>query len=153
MGSGSGPLEWCMTQKTLIRALVAAALLLGAWQTLSSPGGQPPDGAAAMATAWEEGISGVWVEGAGSVVRVLPDDRRGSRHQRFVVSVSDGHTVLISHNIDLAPRVEPIRVGDAVEFRGRYEWNDEGGVIHWTHHDPEGRMPGGWIESRGIRVR
>ncbi len=53
----------------------------------------------------------------------------------------------MSHNIDLAPRV-PIAVGDTVEFRGQYEWNERGGVIHWTHHDPDGRRPGGWLRHR-----
>ena len=55
-----------------------------------------------------------------------------------------GHTLLISHNIDLAVRV-PVHIGDRVDVRGRYEWNDRGGVIHWTHHAPQGRRPGGWI--------
>jgi hypothetical protein len=34
-------------------------------------------------------------------------------------------------------------------LHGRYEWNERGGVIHWTHHDPEGSMPGGWIRCQG----
>ncbi|NNF27326.1 MAG: DUF3465 domain-containing protein [Gemmatimonadetes bacterium] len=142
-----------MNKRLLIRALIALILLFAAWRGLPEPVGDPSVGGGSLATAWEDGASGVWVEGAGTVVRVLEDDRQGSRHQRFVLSVSEGHTVLISHNIDLARRVDPIRVGDAVEFRGRYEWNSQGGVVHWTHHDPEGRLPGGWIESGGTRVR
>ena len=92
--------------------------------------------------------SGVWLETEGQVTRILSDDNEGSRHQRFILEVGGGHTVLIAHNIDLAERV-PVSQGDRVRLRGRFEWNDRGGVIHWTHHDPEGRLQGGWIRSQG----
>jgi hypothetical protein len=58
----------------------------------------------------------------------------------------------VSHNIDLVPRV-PLALDDSVEFRGRYEWNEQGGVIHWTHHDPQGDRPGGWIRHAGRLYR
>jgi hypothetical protein len=89
--------------------------------------------------------SNVQVELQGIVSKVLKDDDEGSRHQRFVVEIASGHTVLVAHNIDLAPRVESIRSGDAVRIYGEYEWNDKGGVIHWTHRDPQGRHEPGWI--------
>jgi hypothetical protein len=92
--------------------------------------------------------SGVWLETEGRVTRLLSDDNEGSRHQRFILEVGGGHTVLIAHNIDLASRV-PVTQGDTVSLRGRFEWNERGGVIHWTHHDPEGRLQGGWIRSDG----
>ena len=91
------------------------------------------------------------VESTGVVTKTLPDDNNGSRHQRFIVRVGD-ETVLIAHNIDLATRV-PLKVGDDVRFKGEFEWNDRGGVIHWTHHDPDRRRPGGWIELRGKRYQ
>ena len=81
-------------------------------------------------------------------MRLLPDDREGSRHERFIVRVEGGVTVLVAHNIDLAPRV-PVAVGDSVELRGEYEWNDQGGVINWTHRDPDGRRAAGWIRVGG----
>ncbi|MGB5717249.1 MAG: DUF3465 domain-containing protein, partial [Gammaproteobacteria bacterium] len=93
---------------------------------------------------------GVWLETGGRVIRVLKDDNEGSRHQRFILELADGHSVLIAHNIDLAERI-PVRQGLSVILRGRYEWNDRGGVIHWTHHDPEGRESGGWIMVDGTR--
>jgi hypothetical protein len=98
-------------------------------------------------------ISGEVVEGSGRLRAVLPDDNHGSRHQRFLLEFSGGHTVLVSHNIDLAPRVEALRKGDDVEFRGQYEWNEKGGVLHWTHHDPDGRRPGGWLRHAGATYR
>ena len=94
---------------------------------------------------FREQRSGMMVEFVSEVSRVLADDREGSRHQRFIVVLESGHTVLVSHNIDLAPRVESLDQGDDIAVRGQYEWNDRGGVVHWTHHDPDGRRPGGWI--------
>jgi hypothetical protein len=49
--------------------------------------------------------SGTWIEAAGLVRRVLRDDSDNSRHQRFVVDLRNGQTVLIAHNIDVADRV------------------------------------------------
>ena len=95
--------------------------------------------------------SDLQVEGQGVVDRVLADDNEGSRHQKFIVELNSGHTILIAHNIDLAPRVADLRRGDVVRFYGEYEWNPQGGVVHWTHHDPAGRHEGGWIEFDGKR--
>ena len=89
------------------------------------------------------------VEGEGRVVKTLADDRNGSRHQRFIVRLDSGLTVLVAHNIDLASRIDALREGDSIAFYGEYEWNSKGGVIHWTHHDPQGRHPGGWLKHDG----
>lgn len=96
--------------------------------------------------------AGQWVEVTGTVQRLLNDDNYGSRHQRFILQLPEHRTVLIAHNIDLATRV-PLRQGDPVRLRGRYESNDRGGVIHWTHQDPQGVNSGGWIEYQGARYR
>jgi hypothetical protein len=93
--------------------------------------------------------SGSQVEGSGAVTRILPDDNNGSRHQRFILELASGQTVLVAHNIDLAPRIAGIQPGDLVEFNGEYEVNPQGGVIHWTHHDPQGRHAGGWLKHEG----
>ena len=86
---------------------------------------------------------------SGTVSRVLPDDNQGSRHQRFIVTLASGHTVLIAHNIDIAPRINDLRIGDQIAFSGLYEWNDKGGVVHWTHHDPSGQYGGGYLQHNG----
>jgi len=99
--------------------------------------------------AFTSGASNVQVEGEGRVTRVLPDDLNGSRHQRFVVRLASGQTLLVTHNIDIAPRIDGLKEGDSVLFKGEYVWNEEGGVIHWTHHDPEGRHVAGWVKHNG----
>jgi hypothetical protein len=76
---------------------------------------------------------------------VLRDDLEGARHQRFIVRVPSGQSLLIAYNIDTAPRIEGIGPGASLEFTGEYDWSAQGGVVHWTHRDPAGRHPSGWI--------
>ena len=83
-------------------------------------------------------------------MRLFHDDDPGSRHQRFVVSVPGGQTLLIAHNAELGERI-PLGLGDRIRFRGLYEWNDLGGLVHWTHTDPLGELEGGWVEFRKRR--
>ena len=103
----------------------------------------------AIGRAFASRASGIQVEGEGTVVRVLPDDLNGSRHQRFIVELASGQTLLFAHNIDIASRVDRLETGDSVRFSGEYIWNEKGGVIHWTHHDPQGRHAGGWLIHNG----
>ena len=91
--------------------------------------------------------TGSWIEDSGFVTRLVADDNDGSRHQRFILRLAARQTVLIAHNIDLAERV-PVAIGDRVRFRGVYEWNDLGGLVHWTHADPMGIEDGGWVRYR-----
>jgi hypothetical protein len=106
-----------------------------------------------IAHAFASRASDVQVEGEGTVIRILPDDLDGSRHQRFIVELPSGQTLLIAHNIDLAPRIDALQEGDNVSFNGEYVWNEKGGVIHWTHHDPRGRHVAGWIKHNGKTFR
>ncbi len=112
-------------------------------QTESAAGDQ------VIQAAYENRQSDVQVEGAGRVVKVLPDDNEGSRHQKFILELASGQTILVAHNIDLAPRIPDLREGERVSFYGEYEWNERGGVIHWTHDDPQGRHVDGWLKHDG----
>lgn len=99
--------------------------------------------------AYEDRRSDVQVQGDGTVTRLLPDDNDGSRHQRFILELASGLTVLVAHNVDLAPRIDALQEGDEVGYYGEYEWNQKGGVVHWTHHDPRGTHVGGWLKHKG----
>ncbi|MCL1059620.1 DUF3465 domain-containing protein [Shewanella gelidimarina] len=99
--------------------------------------------------AFSQQQSGIQVQSAGVVSRLLPDDNKGSRHQRFIITLSSGQTLLIAHNIDLAAKIDSLKIGDRVLFKGEYEYNDRGGVVHWTHHDPKDRHVAGWLKHHG----
>jgi len=119
--------------------------------TVESPAPTPARSAPVASTQAEytQANVGQQIRGSGSVVRILSDDNAGSRHQRFIIRLASGQTLLVAHNIDLAPRIDGIAVNDRVDFYGEYEWNSQGGVVHWTHHDPAGRHTDGWLRSKG----
>lgn len=114
------------------------------------PTAPPARGTDPVLAAFRARQSDVQVETAAKVIRVLKDDDKGSRHERFLIRVADTLTVLVAHNIDLSPRI-PLLAGDSVRLRGEYEWDERGGVIHWTHRDPRGRRAGGWIMHEARR--
>lgn len=86
----------------------------------------------------------------GRVIKLLPDDVEGDKHQRLILDAGDQQTLLIAHNTDIAKRV-PCGLGDRLSVRGMFEWNDLGGLIHWTHRDPMGVEEGGFVEHRNKR--
>jgi hypothetical protein len=142
-------------RKLALIAVVLAAIYFGGVESGFIPSRQqhadtsPDVGEQSLAAAFENRRSDIQVQGSGRVSRILADDNKGSRHQRFIVQLASGQTVLVAHNIDLADRVASIKSGDSVEFFGEYEWNERGGVIHWTHRDPQGVHEGGWIKHGG----
>ncbi len=117
----------------------------------SAPAAQVGNADEAVAAAFAARQSDVAIEGEGEVIKLLSDDNRGSRHQRFLLRLASGATLLVAHNIDLAPRIDALKVGDRLRFGGEYEWNERGGVLHWTHHDPRGKHTGGYLELNGRR--
>jgi uncharacterized protein DUF3465 len=128
-------------KKLLLLAIVAVAVFYF--------NRQPAEVSRETADAISEWQSGAQVSGEGTVTRILGDDTVGDHHQRFILTLDSGRTLLIAHNIDLAPRIDSLREGDSVSFSGEYESNDKGGVVHWTHHDPQGQHEAGWLKHRG----
>jgi hypothetical protein len=104
-------------------------------------------------SAFENQEENVSVTVRGKVSRVLKDeqDSVGDDHQRFIIRLSNGQTLLIVHNIRLAPRVAGIAAGSEITVHGDYVWNSRGGLVHWTHHDPDGSHENGWIVFEGVK--
>jgi hypothetical protein len=147
-----------MKKLSLLAAAIFAALTYfsGQYSTTSNQSlpaisGQGAGNAAdaIIADAFANHKSDLQVTGEGLVAKVLPDDKNGSKHQKFLLKLSTGQTLLVAHNIDLAPRVDSLRAGEPIQFSGEYEWSAKGGVLHWTHRDPRGSHVAGWLKYRG----
>ena len=136
-------------KKRLISGVFFVLLLIIWWLTETHQ--QPHSDTNTLDNLYATKANDTWVELNGTVSRLLADDLQGSRHQKFILTIGN-RTVLVAHNIDLAKRV-PIKVGDEVGVRGQYEWNQQGGLVHWTHHDPQNRHSGGWIEWQGKKIK
>ncbi len=125
--------------------LLAAVLFLvrhqGQW-------GLPPAKAPIPTETQSQWRDGRMLEVEGTVIKLLPTDNSGSRHQRWLMQTPQHRTLLVAHNIDLAPFV-PLNAGDKVRVFGQFEANSKGGLLHWTHADPAGRHTGGWIRHKG----
>ena len=109
-------------------------------------------GNTAVEQAFADHRSEIQVTADGTVTRFLSDDTGPSgTHQRFIVQLKGStQTLLIENNVDVGKRV-PAAVGDDLVVHGEYIWNDQGGLIHFTHHDPDHSHEGGWIELKGVR--
>jgi hypothetical protein len=139
------------------------ALLLMLWACQPSQADHADDAAdlqrtetklenAAIVEAFHHKKSNLQVSGSGVVSKLLRDDNKGSRHQRFLVKLTRHQTLLFAHNIDLAHRV-PLQTGDVISFYGEYVYNPKGGIIHWTHHAPRNDHDAGWIMHQGIQYQ
>lgn len=84
----------------------------------------------------------------GLVHRVLSDDVIGSQHQRFILKLPSGETLLVAHNLDIAPRIVGLETDSLIAVKGEYEWNELGGLIHWTHKSEDDGHEAGWVRYR-----
>lgn len=89
------------------------------------------------------------MKASGIVISLFPDDIIGSKHQKFTLKLANGKTVLVIHNIDISNKIGELKIGDKVSFLGEYQWNAFGGMVHWTHKDPHGNHPDGWLKYNG----
>jgi hypothetical protein len=136
----------------LIAPAVFVVVALG-WYFSRPADLRPPIALDQAAAAFADEADGRLITVQGTVDRLLPDDREGSPHQRFVVRTPSGQTLMVAHNIDLAPRLEGLHKGDTVTVYGEYVWNNHGGLMHWTHRDPGGRHAAGYIYWQGRRYQ
>ena len=109
---------------------------------------------AAVERDYAERRSTVEVTAEGVVTNVLADDSGPSgTHQRFIIRLAGStQTVLVDNNVTIGQRA-PVSPGNDVIVHGEYVWNDQGGLIHFTHHDPAPAHEGGWIELKGERYQ
>jgi len=117
---------------------------------LAGCGGAAQPNDAAIVADFRSHQSNVEVTADGTVVRLLPDRASSTgMHEQFIIRLSSGDiTVEVEHNISIAPRV-PVALSDHVIVHGEYVWNAQGGLIHFTHHDPKGTHEGGYIQDNG----
>ncbi len=137
-----------ITKKTIFFFLLLLLLILGKFFYQEKNSYLPDFPSQQIIQAYADRKSNVQVESSGIVVKLLPDDLKGAKHQKFLVKITTDLTILIAHNIDLAPRINSLKEGERISFFGEYEWTSKGGTVHWTHHDPGKRHPDGWIKYR-----
>ena len=125
-----------------------AALLAVVWLAACGASAQADDGA--IVNDFHNHRSNVEVTADGTVVRTLADRTSSTgTHEQFIIKLSSGDlTIEVEHNISIAARV-PLKSGDHVIVHGVYVWNAQGGLIHFTHHDPHGTHEGGYVQDGG----
>jgi len=74
--------------------------------------------------------------------------RSHATHEAFDVATTAGPVEIVD-NVSIAPRV-PVTTGDRIDVRGEMV-HDPGKIpiVHWTHHDPQGTHPDGFIRLDG----
>lgn len=130
---------------THVRVLIIMVLVIG----VAGCGGNALPDNARLLNAFEQGRTGVWVSGHGTLAQLIGDETvAGEMHQRMVVNIDGSLDVIVRHSVESSQRV-PAEQGDTIAFQGRYEWSGRGGVIGHTHRDPEQPGDGGWIRHEG----
>jgi plastocyanin len=144
--SSTAPVELAMMRGVRRCGVAATSLVLAAC------GATPKPDDARIVADYQQHRSQVEVTADGTVERILADQGGTSGpHERFIIRLSSGTlTLLIDHNLAIAPRA-PVAIGDHVVVHGEYIWNAQGGLVHFTHHDPQGTHEGGFIEDNGRR--
>ena len=138
--------------RSILSALLLVASLSSATSLFSTNAfADAPAGQEQIIEAQESGrgLSFVEVKNV-QVVQVLPDEVSANQHQKWMVKLANGRTLLCVYNIDITQRV-PIQVGDTVSMGGQYIFTHAGGLIHWLHADPRAERPNGYVDLNGTR--
>ena len=81
----------------------------------------------------------------GVVEKILPEDKAGNPHQKYMLNVS-GYKIQVVSNLEFG-RI-PVSVGTSVQVCGEY-LKVGSGMVHWTHFDPHGGHPDGFTVVNG----
>jgi hypothetical protein len=114
---------------------------------------EPPNNGRICAAYASQGSHGEVV--ANGVIRHVLGTRRGpsGEHEGFLLQLDGDCDLLIrvETNTDITGSV-PLRNGERVTVKGEYEFDPMGGVVHWTHHDPRGHHPDGYVKTDDGKV-
>ncbi len=112
-----------------------------------------PDNARICAAYASQGSHGEVV--AGGTVRRMLGTRQGpsGTHEGFLLQLDGDCDLLlrVETNTDLTGPV-PLHDGERITVKGEYEFDPMGGVVHWTHHDPRGHHPDGYVKTADGKV-
>lgn len=74
----------------------------------------------------------------------------GGEHEGFWMRLRSGCTltVRVETNTGFTGPI-PLSVGEYVVVKGEYEYDVDGGVIHWTHRAMGSRHASGYVEAGG----
>ncbi len=97
--------------------------------------------------------SHVEVVAGGTVLRLLGTrGESASPHEGFLLRVTTPCDAILRVETNVAfTGTIPVQRGQRVVVKGEYETDATGGVIHWTHRDPRGHHPDGFIDVGGHR--
>lgn len=133
-------------------SLVATAAVIGAlyfvWQ--SRPGYTIEPGFKTVQDAYQYRQTGIMAEVTGAVVRTLSVDKEQPDLQQFVIRLTNGQTILVTHRAGVEGRI-PLAIGDTVLVRGEYAWTETGGMLRHTERDLSTQRRHGWVEHQGER--
>jgi uncharacterized protein DUF3465 len=101
------------------------------------------------------GRSHIEVVADGVVTRVLGTQPGvSSPHEGFLMRLQSGCNLVVRVEANESfTGVIPLNAGERVTVKGEYEYYPLGGVIHWTHRDPRGRHPDGYVIAGSTRYQ
>ncbi len=84
------------------------------------------------------------------VVKLLRNDNRGARHQRWLIQLTNSKPILAVYNIDLSDKI-PLSPGDIIDLAGELKFDEKKKtpLIHWLHDDPQQKRKNGYVIHNG----